>query len=108
MPISLGILAGSQKKSGVVTGGVSTFTWEDVDNQPYISARVETGTLAGTVTGTGSGARFNITRSIAPNYFVTSVTLNFAGTGYAVGDLLSLSEINSPNDQINITVTAVA
>jgi len=87
------------------TGSVSTFTWGDVDGLTG-PARTQTLTATG---GTGTGARFNVTRSGGgSNSLITSVTLFAAGSGYTVGDNLTVTETLTPFGNVAITVTAVA
>lgn len=83
------------------SGPVSTFTWSDngLSGTGYTRTYTATG-------GMGTGARFTVTRSTTLG--ITSVTLNTAGTGYTVGDNLTVTETTAPFDGISITVTAVA
>jgi hypothetical protein len=97
--LSLGVLSSSQ---GRVSGGpISTFTWSDNG----LSGTGYTRTY-NAVGGSGTGARFTVTRSTTLG--ITSVTLFAAGTGYRVNDNLTVTETSTPFDVINITVTAVA
>jgi len=83
------------------TGPVSTFTW--TDNGLNGGSYTRTYTAAG---GSGTGARFTVTRQI--NVGITSITLFAGGTGYTVGNTLTIIESSSPFDTITITVTAIS
>lgn len=86
------------------TGPIATFSW--ADNGLLGSASTRTYSATG---GTGSGASFTVVRSGGGiNSPVTNVTLNAAGTGYTVGDFLTVTENVSPNDTIEITVLTIA
>lgn len=95
MPITLGIVAVPSTAAGTIT----TFTWTDngLSGPGYTRTYNATG-------GSGTGARFTVTRSTTLG--ITSVTLNAGGTGYKVGDNLSVTETSSPFDTIAIVVTA--
>lgn len=81
-------------------GAVNTFTW--VDNALTGTGYTRTYNATG---GSGTGARFTVTRS--QTLGITSVTLNAGGTGYVVGNILTVTETSTPFDAIDITVTSV-
>lgn len=81
-------------------GAVSTFTWVDNGLQGTGYTRIYNATG-----GSGTGAKFTVTRSTTLG--ITSVTLNAGGTGYVVGNTLTVTETSSPFDVITITVTSV-
>ena len=85
------------------TNGVSTFTW--TDDGALGSPSTRTWTATG---GTGTGARFTVVRTgVAPNAQITSVTLNTAGSGYTVGNILTVTERLAPFGIVTITVSTV-
>ena len=90
--------------AGVPSGSILTFTY--ADNGLLGSASTRTYTASG---GSGSGAQFTVVRSGGgANSPITSVTLFAGGSGYAVGNALTVSETVSPNDTIEITVSTVS
>lgn len=86
------------------TGPIATFSWGDAEASVG-PASTRTYSATG---GTGSGASFTVVRSGGgSNSPITNVTLNAAGTGYTVGDLLTVTENVSPNAIIEITVLTI-
>jgi len=61
------------------------------------------------VEGSGSGARFDVTKS--KTVYTVSVSTGFAGTGYAEDDIITISGANvgglTPANDITVTVTGV-
>ena len=92
--------------SGQKTGPINTFTYAE-SGLGGTTSTTRTYTPTG---GTGTGAQFSVARTtkIGSLWYITSVTLVAAGTGYKVNDSLSIIETVSPNDTITITVTAVS
>jgi hypothetical protein len=84
--------------------GVLTFTWGSLNG--YLGpAGTRTYLAAG---GSGSGAQFTVTRSGGgSNSDITSVTVAVGGSGYAVNNILTVTETNAPYDTIEITVLTV-
>lgn len=97
---SLGVVVTNTTSWGLLNSG---FRWTNV---PVSYTEV----AATTVTGLGSGAKFNITRS-STVYSVTLAT-GFAGTGYEAGDRLKILGSNlggvTPANDLTITISTVS
>lgn len=88
---------------GNPVGAVATFSYLDSGLTGNTSTRTYTATG-----GSGSGAQFTVVRSGGgSNSPITSVTLFAGGSGYAVGNSLSINETVNPFDTITITVNSV-
>lgn len=83
---------------------VATFSW--YDGGLTGNASTKTYSASG---GSGSGARFTVTRTgPSGSAVITSVTLSVGGDGYKIGDSLTVIESSSPFDTIYITVETIS
>ena len=90
---AINLIATDAPTTNVSNGNIATFT-------PSLSTTASSTDMAGTNIaasgGTGTGATFNVTSSSASSKFTpASVSLNQSGTGYKVGDVLTIANVGT-------------
>ena len=91
---------GTVTVTAVDSSGVITAVTSVLDTTPESKDMAGTA-VTGTTSGSGSGATFNVTSTSSTTYTPASITLNAAGKGYVVGDVITITNAGT------VTVTTV-